>query len=91
MLGEDQQGGVHVLNWILVFIATLLVDVAWTRYIAEAAAKKALPAASWSAAIVAFGAFNVVAYQTDRMLIIPAILGAFVGTYVAVWKEKPKT
>jgi hypothetical protein len=80
----------RVLNWFLVFAATLLVDVAWTRYIAEAAAKRAMPAALWSAGIIACGGFNVVAYTSNHWLIIPAILGAFVGTYFAVWRDQQK-
>jgi uncharacterized membrane protein YkvI len=81
----------RVLNYLLVFVATVAVDYAWTRYIAEAAAKRPTHAALWSAAIIACGGFNVVAYTADHWLLIPAILGAFVGTWFAVWKDQKKT
>lgn len=78
-------------NWVLVFVAMMGADFAWTKYTLGVAAKDAFGAASWSAVIVGCGAFTVVSYTTNRWLLIPALLGAFIGTYLAVLKEKNKT
>lgn len=70
--------------YILVFVSTTLADVAWTKYTLAVAEKRATRAAGWSAAIVLFGAFNIVTYVGDHWALIPAALGAFVGTLWAV-------
>ena len=73
-----------MFNWLLVFVATLLVDFCWTRYNVHSAAKHAHRAAAWSAGIILFGFVNVVSYTADHWLVIPALLGAYAGTWVAI-------
>lgn len=76
-----------MMMWVLVFFVTLLVDWAWTKYTLETANKNALDAAFWSMVIIGLGGLNVIAYTHDKWLLIPAALGAFTGTYLAVKKE----
>lgn len=78
-----QTAGVRV-SYFLVFLSTLAADYAWTKYNMHSAAKRAHPAAIWSCAIILCGAFNVVAYTSNHWLLIPAVLGAYAGTWVAV-------
>lgn len=77
-----------VIPFIVVFIATLLCDFAWTKYNLWSAAKDAHRAAAWSAAIIVFGTINVISYTANHWLVLPALLGAYIGTYVAIWWEK---
>jgi hypothetical protein len=56
--------------------------------IAEVGAKRAAPAAVWGSLTLLFGAFNVVSYTHDHWAVVPAVAGAFVGTYVAVKRSK---
>jgi hypothetical protein len=44
----------------------------------------ALPAATYAAGIVVVSAFVTLAYVRDRIYIIPAVVGAWVGTYLSV-------
>ncbi len=74
--------------YLLVFLSTLLADVAWTRYTLAVTERRALLAAIWSAAIVLFGAFNIVTYVHDSWAIVPAAIGAFAGTWWAVGHGK---
>lgn len=67
-----------------VFLATALADVVWARYIRATADRKAVSAASWSALVVLLGAYATVSIVADRWLVLPALCGAFVGTYYAV-------
>jgi len=78
------------MKHLLVFGAVVLIDIVWTKYIAEVGAKRAAHAAFWSALIIAIGAFTTLSYVEDRTTLIPAIVGAFVGTYLAVWFDKRK-
>lgn len=75
------------MTYLLVFLSMFAADFAWTKYNMESAAKHPHRAAFWSMLIVAFGAFNIVSYTTNRWLLIPALLGAYAGTWYAVWRE----
>jgi len=44
-------------------------------------------ASGWSAVIILLSACTVVAYTTNRWMVVPAALGAYVGTFVAVRSE----
>lgn len=64
-----------------VFLAMVVSDFIWARYIGSVAAGYAVESSIWSAVVVLIGAFVVVSYIEDRRLITPAVLGAAIGTY----------
>lgn len=72
------------LSFIGVFVALILVDICWTFYIAKVAERKAFSSAMWSAWILVCGAFATISYLHDVRLLVAAVLGAFVGTFIAV-------
>lgn len=72
------------LQSVVVFVSMAAGDFAWTKYMLHAAAKNPHRAALWNAVIIAFGAISVVSYTSNHWLLIPAMLGAYVGTFVAV-------
>jgi hypothetical protein len=43
-----------------------------------------MAASIWASAITFLGGVAVINYTTNNMMIIPAILGAFCGTYVGM-------
>lgn len=71
-------------RFALVAIAMAVMDWCWTKYMMHAAAKRAAPAAWWSAAIIAVSAFSVTQYVQEPWLIPAALLGAWLGTFYAV-------
>lgn len=71
---------------VLVFLVVACADICWAKYIATASSKRPLPAACWAAAIYLAGAFTVVEYTQNHWLIIPALAGSFVGTWIGVRK-----
>lgn len=72
------------LQFFLVFLSLIAVDICWTFYIANVNAKHAVKAALWSASIMLCGAFATISYVHDKRLLTAAILGALVGTFAAV-------
>jgi hypothetical protein len=72
------------IKFFSVMFALFLTDICWTFYLVETAAKKAVPAGMWSAIIIATGAFAITGYIEDHRLIVAAMLGAFLGTYVTL-------
>lgn len=72
----------------LVFLALCAVDCCWTFYIAKVGEGRALAAATWSALIMVCGAFATISYLEDKRLLLAAIAGAWVGTYLTVKLKK---
>lgn len=72
----------------LVFFSVFFGDICWTRYIQTVGQGAALRAAIWNSLILALGGFTVVEYTTNHWLLLPAILGGFAGTLLAVMSKK---
>lgn len=69
---------------LAVFGATLLADLAWASYIGAVSRGAVLPAALWSAGIVAIGVVTTRAVVKSGWYVLPAGLGAAVGTVLAM-------
>jgi hypothetical protein len=76
------------LQAALVFVATMFVDYAWSVYIRSLATTKMLRAAVWSSIIVFAGGFTTIEYISNHWMLIPAMLGAFLGTLLSASLEK---
>jgi hypothetical protein len=72
------------LQYILVFIATFVADIVWAKYITAVADKAAFTAGIYSMFVYLAGAYAVTKYIENKKMLIPAILGAFFGTYITV-------
>ena len=79
-----------IITAILVFLAVVLSDVLWVLYIRRVNQGKALGSAIFGTIIWLFGAFVVINYLQDKRQIIFAILGSFIGTYLAVIYDSRK-
>lgn len=73
-----------LVQFALVFFALCAVDMCWTFYIAKVSERRALAAANWSSLIMVCGAFATVSYVEDKRLLIAAVSGAWVGTYLTI-------
>jgi hypothetical protein len=71
-------------DFTVVFAATAAADGCWTRYMQSVKKGCAIPSAIWSAAIIVVGAISIIEYTRDSLYVIPAALGAFIGTYVSM-------
>jgi hypothetical protein len=75
--------------YIVVFLAVFLMDMVWTLYIRSLAQGKIIKAASLSALVYSISALSFVEIVKDTYLLIPATLGAFLGTYFTMkWDIK---
>ncbi len=68
----------------LIFLATSLSDILWVFYIRRTSEGKAFSAGLFSALIVVIGAFVIVSYVDNKFYLIPAALGAFIGTIITI-------
>lgn len=78
-----------MIAWIVIFLIDLIVAFAWARCVKAVDDEKAMRAALWSSFITLSGAITVISYNYNNLLLIPAVLGAGVGTYLSVkyWKK----
>lgn len=65
-------------------------DLVWAKYVKNVQNDKPLAAASWAAGTLALGGFNIISYAHDSWALIPAIAGAFLGTFLIVRSHRKK-
>jgi TRAP-type C4-dicarboxylate transport system permease small subunit len=76
-----------VLDSLVVFCSLFVCDFAWSYYINNVKEGSAFKAASWALFLFIVGAIGVTTYVHNQWLIIPAAMGAFLGTYVGVKRQ----
>jgi len=69
---------------LAVFLAVALSDALWSAWITAVGRHQPALAGIASAGLVLCGAFVTMAYIGDRRYLLPAVMGAFVGTYLSV-------
>jgi len=62
----------------------LFTDIVYTLLLKSVQNDKPVAASIWASLITFLGGIAVINYTTDNMMIIPAVLGAFVGTYIGM-------
>jgi len=72
------------LKFVLILLCVSATDAAWAIYIIKASQKKAVPASIWGSVISLLTTFTVIAYTEDHKFVIATVLGAFIGTYIAI-------
>jgi uncharacterized membrane protein YfcA len=76
------------VKYLLVFLSVCALDFVWTFYTRAMVARDELRAGLWSATIIGIGGFAASEYVKDLSFLIPAALGAFVGTWLSVRLER---
>jgi uncharacterized protein YebE (UPF0316 family) len=76
------------MDYFLTFVSLFCIDIFYTYYLRAIADNKALVASVWSIVVTILGAFVVINYTTDHMMLIPAAIGAFCGTFVGMKLKK---
>jgi hypothetical protein len=74
-----------IWEWIYVFVAIFAADVFWTLYIQKVQESRPVAAGLWAVALFIPGALVTLSYVREPILLIPACLGAFTGTYCTIW------
>lgn len=67
-----------------VFLALFATDFVYARYNIASTTGRAVAASHYAALIILLGGFGIVSYTQDHLLLIPAALGAWAGTFCAV-------
>jgi hypothetical protein len=76
-----------MLKALFVFVAIFLLDFAYVRYTLATTARDEHASGAYAAAIIVLSGGAAVGYTAEPWLLVPAAIGAYVGTVVAVrWK-----
>jgi hypothetical protein len=73
-----------MIEYVVTFFALFFTDVFYTYYLRSVNNNEVLKSSLWAVVVFAVAAVAVVNYTTDHMLLIPACLGAFCGTFVGM-------
>ena len=73
-----------MLEYVITFFAIFCLDVVYTYYLRCVATNNVLGASFWSIACYLLGSLAVINYTSNHWLLIPAVFGAFCGTYVGM-------
>lgn len=66
-----------------VFVVYMAIDFVWARYTHHMMVKNAKTAGFLAAVIVLLAGVGTIGFTTDHWLLIPAMAGAFAGTWIA--------
>ena len=69
---------------LLVFVAMTALDFAYGEYTKAAADRRLHPASIWAAILYALGAFVAIHVISDNWNAVPAVFGAYAGTYLSI-------
>lgn len=73
-----------MIEWIEIFTALVVIDVLHAIYTKQIQKDKPFHASLLATSIYLVNALAVISFVQDPWLLIPAGLGAFVGTYIGV-------
>lgn len=73
-----------IIKALTVFVAIFVLDFFWAKYTACMTRKLAHKASLYSSLIILANGVAVVIYAGEPLMVLPAALGAYAGTFVAV-------
>jgi hypothetical protein len=81
-----------IVTFVLVALAMAFADICWTLYFIDVEERRAHAASFWSAMIILVSAFTVTNYVENKIYVIAAFIGAYLGTYGTIkWKQKKES
>ena len=70
--------------YIFTFLSMLVTDIVYTQLLKSVQNNKPFAASIWASLITFLGGVAIINYTNDNKMIIPAVLGAFVGTFIGM-------
>jgi uncharacterized membrane protein YfcA len=78
--------------YISTFLAVSLTDILYVYFLKSVQNNQPLSASLWSVVVTFTASIAVINYTEDHLALIPALLGAFFGTYLGMkWRKKDVT
>lgn len=78
--------------YITTFLAVALTDILYVYFLKSVQNNQPLSASLWSVVVTLTASIAVINYTEDHYALIPALLGAFFGTYIGMrWRKNGVT
>ena len=77
-----------MINYLITFFAVFLTDILYVYFVRSIQQDKAWSAAWWSMVVTFTASISVINYTADHYALIPALLGAFTGTWFGMKFKK---
>jgi hypothetical protein len=81
---------INILVWLGLFVLYFAFDILYTMYVMSVSRLNALSAANISALLYVLTAIGTVLYVENWLNIIPILVGAWCGTFLAIKHEEKK-
>ena len=72
------------MDYVITFFAIFLLDIVNAWYIKAISDERPFMASTWAVVVTFFSCVAVINYTKDNTMIVPALLGAFAGTYLGI-------
>lgn len=73
-----------MIQVVIVFAAVFTLDFVWAAYTLAMTGREALLASSYAGLVIVLSGVAQIGYTKNKWLLIPAFVGAFAGTWVAI-------
>ena len=73
-----------MIEYVTTIFALFFTDVFYTYYLRAVQTDQAFKSSVWAVVVFFIASIAVINYTSDHMLLIPACLGAFCGTWVGM-------
>jgi len=77
-----------MIEYITTFFALFFTDVCYTYYLRSVNNDEIFKSSMWAMVVFYIASIAVINYTSDHMLLIPACIGAFSGTFVGMKLRK---
>ena len=72
------------MTYIVTFFAIFFLDIVNAWYIKAISDERPFMASVWAVVVTLASSIAIISYTRDNTMVIPALAGAFVGTYVGI-------
>ena len=69
------------MDYVITFFAVFFTDIIYTFYLKSVQLNNIWKACFWATVVTATASIAVINYTENHMMLIPSLLGAFVGTW----------
>jgi thiamine transporter ThiT len=77
-----------MIDYLLAFFAIFFADIFYTYYLKAVHEEQTVKASAWAVIVYVIAAVAIIEYNSNHMLLIPAAVGAFCGTFVGIKLRK---
>jgi hypothetical protein len=77
-----------MMDYLTTFLAVFFLDLVYTHYLRSVQNNKPLTASFWSMFCYLGASVAIINFTENHLLLIPALVGAFFGTYVGMKIKK---